>query len=90
MQPQGHVQILVNMLDFGMNIQEAGDAARFLHDGGRQPSRSAIVPGHPLQGAPYGIYATADGHLALAMGSVPRLGELLGEHPGIVYMMILQ
>ncbi|MCC5996094.1 MAG: gamma-glutamyltransferase [Oceanicaulis sp.] len=33
MQPQGHVQILVNMLDFGLNIQEAGDAARWRHDG---------------------------------------------------------
>ena len=38
MQPQGHAQILVNMLDFGMNVQEAGDAARFLHDGGSQPT----------------------------------------------------
>ena len=28
MQPQGHAQIIVNMLDFGMNLQEAGDAAR--------------------------------------------------------------
>ena len=37
MQPQGHVQILVNIADFGMNIQEAGDAARFLHDGGASP-----------------------------------------------------
>lgn len=36
MQPQGHVQILVNMIDFGMNIQQAGDAARFMHEGGRQ------------------------------------------------------
>ncbi len=33
MQPQGHVQIVVNMVDFGLNIQEAGDAARFHHDG---------------------------------------------------------
>jgi gamma-glutamyltranspeptidase/glutathione hydrolase len=38
MQPQGHVQILVNMLDFGMNVQEAGDAARFMHQGGSQPT----------------------------------------------------
>ncbi|MEJ2530511.1 MAG: gamma-glutamyltransferase family protein [Halioglobus sp.] len=38
MQPQGHVQILVNMIDFGMDIQQAGDAARFMHEGGRQPT----------------------------------------------------
>lgn len=38
MQPQGHVQVLVNMVDFGMNVQEAGDAARFLHDGGASPT----------------------------------------------------
>ncbi len=37
MQPQGHVQVLVNIADFGMNLQEAGDAARFLHNGGAAP-----------------------------------------------------
>ena len=33
MQPQGHVQIVVNLVDFGMNLQEAGDAARWQHEG---------------------------------------------------------
>ena len=33
MQPQGHVQIVVNLIDFGMGVQEAGDAARWQHEG---------------------------------------------------------
>jgi len=33
MQPQGHVQIVVNMVDFGLSAQEAGDAARWQHEG---------------------------------------------------------
>jgi len=33
MQPQGHVQIIVNMVDFGLRLQEAGDAARWQHEG---------------------------------------------------------
>ena len=34
MQPQGHVQVLTDIIDFGMNVQEAGDAARWRHYGG--------------------------------------------------------
>lgn len=37
MQPQGHAQIVVNMVDFGMTVQAAGDAARFHHDGSTDP-----------------------------------------------------
>ena len=38
MQPQGHVQMVVNILDFGMNVQQAGDAARFHHKGSTEPT----------------------------------------------------
>lgn len=38
MQPQGHAQIVVNILDFGMTVQEAGDAARFHHLGSTEPT----------------------------------------------------
>ena len=44
MQPQGHVQVLINMVDYGMNVQEAGDAARINHDGGRQPTEALTGP----------------------------------------------
>ncbi|WRH76675.1 MAG: gamma-glutamyltransferase [Sphingobium sp.] len=37
MQPQGHAQIVVNMIDFGMTVQQAGDVARFHHDGSTDP-----------------------------------------------------
>jgi gamma-glutamyltranspeptidase/glutathione hydrolase len=39
LQPQGHVQILVNMIDFGLNVQEAGDAARFRHESSEEWTR---------------------------------------------------
>jgi gamma-glutamyltranspeptidase/glutathione hydrolase len=45
MQPQGHAQIIVNMVDFGMNLQEAGDAARLNHTGSSQPTGSVMTDG---------------------------------------------
>ncbi|MBT8104867.1 MAG: gamma-glutamyltransferase [Woeseiaceae bacterium] len=45
MQPQGHAQIIVNMLDFGMNLQEAGDAARINHKGSSQPTGTTMTDG---------------------------------------------
>lgn len=41
MQPQGHVQIVMNLVDFGMTLQEAGDAPRVQHDGSTEPVGSA-------------------------------------------------
>lgn len=38
MQPQGHAQIVINLIDFGMNLQEAGDAPRIHHSGSTQPT----------------------------------------------------
>ena len=45
MQPQGHVQILVNMIDFGLNVQEAGDAARWQHLGSSEPTGTTMTDG---------------------------------------------
>jgi gamma-glutamyltranspeptidase/glutathione hydrolase len=47
-QPQGHAQIVVNIIDFGMNIQEAGDAPRMRHVGSSQPTGSRMTSGGSL------------------------------------------
>jgi gamma-glutamyltranspeptidase/glutathione hydrolase len=38
MQPQGHAQIVINLVDFGMTLQQAGDAPRIHHDGSTEPA----------------------------------------------------
>ena len=47
-QPQGHAQIMINVVDFGMNIQEAGDAPRILHSGSSQPTGQRMNDGGTL------------------------------------------
>jgi len=66
------VSLLESTLDLQFEV-----ISTYLNDGGKAPERSAVNNAHAYLGAPYGIYATADGYLALAMGSILRLGELL-------------
>ncbi len=47
-QPQAHAQIIINMVDFGMNLQEAGDAPRIVHSGSSQPTDEIMLDGGSL------------------------------------------
>src|SRR5438034_2004194 len=45
MQPQGHVQVLTNQIDFGLNVQQAGDASRWQHEGDNEPTGEEMETG---------------------------------------------
>ena len=72
MQAQGHAQVICNMIDFGMDVQEAGDAPRFCHFGSSEPT------GQPAKGG--GTVAPRVGHLRRS--SPPARGQ--GAPPGRV------
>ena len=66
-QPQAHAQIIINMVDFDMNLQEAGDAARMRHSGSSQPTDEVMTDGGTVyleSGIPQGVRdeLTAMGH----------------------------
>ena len=74
MQPQGHAQIVINLIDFDMNLQEAGDAARFRHYGSSEPTGEQMLDG---------------GYLSLETGinddvrqALVKLGHQLKDEPG--------
>jgi len=60
------------LLDFQFEV-----LTTHLNDGGRPPRRSAFRNAHAYLAAPYGVYDTADGYLAIAMSHLPTLGKLL-------------
>ncbi len=74
MQPQGHAQIIVNMVDFGMNLQEAGDAARVNHDGSSEPTGSIMSDG--------GIVYLENGFSAATREALEAMGHTIGESNG--------
>jgi len=67
------VSMMESALDFQFEV-----VTNYFQDGGAEPQRTNSNNAHSYLGAPYGIYETADGHLALAMGKIPQLGDLLG------------
>jgi gamma-glutamyltranspeptidase/glutathione hydrolase len=73
-QPQGHVQILNNILDFGMNVQEAGDAPRILHSGSSEPTGEQMTDG--------GTVALESGFTADVIAELKRRGHVLKPEPG--------
>jgi crotonobetainyl-CoA:carnitine CoA-transferase CaiB-like acyl-CoA transferase len=68
------VSLMESILDYQFEV-----LTTYLNDGGKLPQRSAVNNAPAYLGAPYGIYATRDGYLALAMGDLVALGTLLGR-----------
>jgi gamma-glutamyltranspeptidase/glutathione hydrolase len=77
MQPQGHAQIIVNLVDFGMNLQEAGDAARARHLGSTQPTGTTMADG--------GTVALESGVPGEVRSDLTRRGHVLREGAGVSF-----
>jgi gamma-glutamyltranspeptidase / glutathione hydrolase len=69
MQPQGHAQVVVNLVDFGMNLQEAGDAIRMRHSGSSEPTGTVMKDG--------GILHLEDGLPAAVVDELKRRGHVM-------------
>ena len=75
MQPQGQVQVLSNMVDFGLGVQEAGDSPRWHHEGSPEPTGEAAKPGAGLLRLESGVPKATREALA-------ALGWPIGESDG--------
>lgn len=83
MQPQGHVQIVCNLIDFGMNLQEAGDAPRISHDGSSQPTGEMMNDGGRVSLESGFEYQT----IRELMSKGHRIGYALGPYGGYQAIM---
>ncbi|MSR63359.1 MAG: gamma-glutamyltransferase [Planctomycetes bacterium] len=75
-QPQGHVEVLTNLIDFGMNLQEACDAPRFAHEGSTDPTGEA-------QDAHGGVLALESGFAPAVLEALKKRGHVFAERKGI-------
>lgn len=73
MQPQGQVQVLVNLIDFGMNLQEAGDAARIRHSGSSSPTDRRMSDG--------GVVHLESGYGEAVRAALRDKGHRIGAEP---------
>ena len=76
MQPQGHVQIVSNIIDFGLNVQEAGDTARWRHEG------STSEPGAAGETAGVGVVHLESGVPAEVRAELEARGHVIGASDG--------
>ena len=74
MQPQGHVQVLMNLIDFGMNLQEAGDAPRIRHFGSSTPRGDKMTNG--------GEVRLENGFPDKTIVSLKKMGHRVKVQPG--------
>jgi len=80
--------VQVSMLESALDFQF--EAITTYYYDGKLPERSERNNAHAYLGAPYGIYQTADGFMALAMGSIPQLGTLLSCDALLAYTDVAQ
>ena len=80
--------VQVSMLESAYDFQF--EAITTYYYDGKLPERTETNSAHAYLGAPYGIYQTADGFMALAMGSIPQLGALLGCDELLKYQVVAE
>jgi len=83
MQPQGHVQVLVNMIDFGMNVQQAGESPRLEHVGSATPTGREAMRGGGLVYAEEGLSPEIVRDLAARGHQIQRVKKNGGGYQGI-------